>query len=195
MCHFNRLTNLRCWKEVLHYGVSVISTHTWLDFLQHFQSSTSNQEKSTVYDILDYSVLPILWQQFGEDPLTWQCSHAQSQVLKEMVVPVWYWRTWLARTELWPRPHVTPLGWTGRSTVNSYTMSGWNKWINAGKMSGSYISAALTKTFLPKTWNSNGIRTDIWVNFFLKLHSASITLTRTFRLILSHFYILMHNEI
>ena len=52
---------------------------------------------ATVYNyFLDGSVLPTLWQQFGEDPFLFQHDNvpfAQSEVHTEMV-----WRDWCGRT-------------------------------------------------------------------------------------------------
>lgn len=42
-------------------------------------------------------------QQFGEDPFLLQHDNGDNDLT--MVSPVWWWRTWLACTELWPQLH------------------------------------------------------------------------------------------
>ncbi len=96
-------------------------------------------------EILDNSMLPTLWEQFGDGPFLsqhdrkgpWLRTSAQSKVHKDMDVRVWCGRTWLACTESWPQPDRTPLGWIrakAASQAFSSNISVWPHKCASGRM-------------------------------------------------------------
>ena len=81
-------------------------------------------------EMLDNSILPTLWKQFGDGPFLFNMTVQQctKQVHKDMDERVWCGWTWLACTESWPQPDRTPLGWIGAETESQAFPSNISVW-------------------------------------------------------------------